>query len=59
MKPKPLKVDLNAIKALQEELDKIYGKNFDPVEHIESILKTDKKWMITTNRINKIKKIFK
>lgn len=59
MKLKPLKVDINAIKALQEELDKTWGRDYDPVSHIESLLKIDKKWMITTNRINKIKNIFK
>ena len=59
MKLKPLKVDINAIKALQEELDKTYGRDYDPVSHLESILKTDKKWMITTNRIKKINNIFK
>ena len=57
MKLKPLKVDINAIKALQEELDKTWG--YDPVSHIESLLKIDKKWVTTTKRIKKINNIFK
>jgi len=58
MKPKPLKVNLKSILSFQKEYEDLYGKDYDPVAHIESILKTDKTYVKIGKRIIKINNIF-